>query len=297
MLFIDPRLPTLEGGLVILRFTNKHRFACLMTVFTCLMMMQPALAEEIDLQFELPVSEVLTYRVSTTLYQPNEPAAGLVDQPMLELSAIFNIEIEPENAHGVHPFTYWFDTFEVNLYGLPFNHLLGPEKWSGVFTPQRELLDVEEPPILSELGIIMALVLSEIFVPEPQEPLAVGDTWELGYHLTTGISELEFDISLQYTLVDYDLETGTAQLLEKSISVYESVLEASPGVAVIAAGEITSEGESTIDLRTGLRLRLTGRSVELLRMSLPIPATNGPAASETFHILSESSIERIWPTE
>ncbi len=277
--------------------SNPKPLACLLALLAVFATMPPALAEEIDLPFELPVSEVLTYKISTTLYPASEPAVGGAGTPMLELSAILNIEIEPEDTDGLHPFTYWFDSFELTLFGLPFHHLLGPERWSGTFTPQRELLDVEEPPILSELGIIMALMLADIFVPAPERPVSVGDTWEVGYQLTSDIAKLELDISTRYTLLSYDPESGTAQLSEASFVVYETVLEPNPGVFIQAKGEMTTEGESVIDLQTGLRLRLTGRSLEALNMTLPTADANEAAIGETVYYASESTLERIGPIE
>ena len=104
--------------------SNPEPLACLLALLAAFATMPPALAEEIDLPFELPVSEMLTYQLSTTLTPPVSPrSAG--PAPMLELSAILNIEIEPEDTDGLHPFTYWLDSFELTLFGLPFHHLLG----------------------------------------------------------------------------------------------------------------------------------------------------------------------------
>lgn len=277
-----------------MRFHVK-RIPGVLALLTVFLMMKPALAEEVDLQFKLPISEVLTYKINTTLYTANEPVFGGAETPMLEFSAVLNIEIEPENADGLHPFTYWFDSFELTLFGLPFRHLLGPERWTGMFTPQRELLDVEEPPVLSELGIIMALMLADIFLPTPQQPVSVGDSWEVGYQLSTGVAELELDISARYTLLSYDLENGTAQLSEEAFAVYTSVLEPTPGVLINAQGEITSHGESVVDLQTGVRLWQTGRTLEAFQLSLPDSEISGPVAPETIYYASQSTLERIWP--
>ena len=77
----------------------------------------------------------------------------------------------------------------------------------------------------------MALMLADIFVPAPEEPVLLVATWEVGYQLTSDIAKLELDISTRYTLLSYDPESGTAQLGEASFVVYETVLEPNPGVS------------------------------------------------------------------
>lgn len=273
----------------------------LLTLVAFLAFAQPGLADEpVQLQFELPTSRILTYRVNSQLFPIPSLDAAPEGPAMLEWSMVFNMKIEPLDAKGEHPFAYWFDSFHITILGLPFDHLVGPERWEGTFAPTGELLGAERHPILDELGLDMELFLADFFVQPPPTPVAIGDTWHVTYQLERDATLNHVSIAETYTLVDYDPEAATAELSEETQGNYEAVVEFSPGVVGTTQGELSGVSSSTVDLRTGQRLQLTSTGYEVANMRIPLTAGGSEDAQETYmeetsYFVSETTLEWVPP--
>lgn len=273
----------------------KELFATyLVLVLAIFALAQPAMAEErIKLDFALPTSEILTYQITSRHFLVDKPGAVTDTPPILEWSMRLNVEIEPLDAAEEHPFVYWFDSVHLTILGMPFDHLVGSERWTGKFAPSGELLSLQRPPIFDEIGIDMDLLLVDLFLQPPSTPLAIGDAWEVDYQLMAGgAAEIATKIAGQYTLLSYDLEAHTVDLAEMTFAEYKAEIEVNPGIIAEVTGEMTAEISSTIDLQTGQRLLLNGTAFETSHMSIP-----GSNVVETIYFVSEITLERIWPAE
>lgn len=258
--------------------------------------------EPILFQFKVPENQSFVYESVTRLSMSLGDGTDFPLNQTIEQFQMMTIEYGTTQADGTTPFTLRIhdvviDDMDVGemvrqLFGLDNEGAL--IEYSGLVDAEGQIVQVEvltENPFIGEL-IDVHEVMENISVPFPNEPLVVGDTWQI--EETVPLEEipglLDTDVSVEavYTLlaVDRAANTATIEALVKGSMEVEAIITPDddptlPGnMHMFLTLDVEGEGTTVVDMETGQLVFSQAVMLQWIEMNLSMPE-DLPGAEET----------------